>query len=210
MVNDLRIRAIKILKFICFGLIPIWLLGLGAFIFSMPSSNDYVPQVDAVVILTGGNFRVEEGFKVFKQSKAKYILISGVGHGVVKNNFKNYMAKYDILPEQIILGNVAENTVGNALEAYIFMQLHEYKKMLMVTSRYHIPRSSIIFAMENPDIEVEYYSVNNNDLSSNISIIVSEYNKTLGYIAIHYNKCFAEAVLKLIWQVRWFFESNLS
>lgn len=203
MEKNLKIRAVKLLKFTCFGLLPIWLLGLGLFIFNMPAANVDVPQVDAVVILTGGNFRVEEGFKVFKQSKAKYILISGVGHGVVKNDFKNYITKYDINQDQVVLGNVAEDTVGNALEAFIFMQLHEYKKMLMVTSRYHIPRSSIIFAMENPNIEVEYYSVNNSDLSSNIPIIISEYSKTLGYLVIHYNKCFAEAVLNLVYRIKW-------
>ena len=71
--------------------------------------------------------------------------------------------------------------------------------MLVVTSIYHLPRTKIVFALENPDIDVSYHCViSNNYLSrswNNIDIIISEYNKTLAYTAIKLNQIFAEYIL---------------
>jgi uncharacterized SAM-binding protein YcdF (DUF218 family) len=156
-------------------------------------------KADVLLILTGGSERLNEGFKIFKSTDAKRIIISGVGEGVKKSDFSKYFSSYSVDPKLVILGKTALDTVGNALEANIFMQTNDYKKMLVVTSIYHLPRTKIVFALENPDIDVSYHCViSNNYLSrswNNIDIIISEYNKTLAYTAIKLNQIFAEYIL---------------
>lgn len=204
--NNFQEKVYKIALSIIFILF-IWLFGLVIFIFIMNQKEVYNQNVDAIVILTGGSERLNEGFKIFNSSNAKRLIISGVGDGVKKSDFSKYFIKYSINPDVVILGKTALDTVGNALEANIFMQTNDYKKMLVVTSIYHIPRSKVIFALENPNIEVVYHSVISNNYSSNTwssaAIVISEYNKTIGYLALHYNKRFAEYVLTQLLKLKY-------
>jgi uncharacterized SAM-binding protein YcdF (DUF218 family) len=191
-------RLYRLLLFIsCLSIA--WLIGLFIFIISMQSEKYDNQKADVLLILTGGSERLNEGFKIFKSTDAKRIIISGVGEGVKKSDFSKYFSSYSVDPKLVILGKTALDTVGNALEANIFMQTNDYKKMLVVTSIYHLPRTKIVFALENPDIDVSYHCViSNNYLSrswNNIDIIISEYNKTLAYTAIKLNQIFAEYIL---------------
>lgn len=206
MVIDFKERFMKLRRFLGVVLC-IWIIGLVIFIASTMHSGVNVESAEVVVILTGGSDRLGEGFKLFRKSGAKWLLISGVGDGVVKSDFKRYFTKYQVNPDEVVLGKTAADTMGNAFETGMFMQMRGYKKMLVVTSRYHLPRSRAVFSLENPDIEANYYGVVSGGYTasswSSTMLIVSEYNKTIAYLAFHYNKKFAEWVLVKLLRLRY-------
>src|SRR5262245_54899199 len=112
------------LKYLSYSMILFvvtWLIGFGLFLLNLPKNTCINQSVDAVVILTGGQNRIEEGLKLFSQTRAKKILISGVGDRVIKKNFLELLAKYHISQNQVILGKLAKDTIGNAMESRIFL-----------------------------------------------------------------------------------------
>lgn len=201
----LKERLLKLAMFLSVTFV-IWLIGLFIFIISMEGDKHENNKADVVLILTGGSERLNEGFKIFKSTGAKRIIISGVGEGVKKSDFSKYFSLYSIDPNLVILGKTALDTVGNALEANIFMQTNDYKNMLVVTSIYHLPRTKVVFTLENPDIDVSYHCViSNKYLSrswSNMLLIILEYNKTLAYTAIKLNQIFAEYILNQLLRLK--------
>lgn len=136
--------------------------------------------------------RLDAGFDAFVKTNAKKILISGVGQGVQKKDILNTLkTNYKIKPSDIILGELAKSTDDNAVETKAFMNLNQYKSLLLVTSNYHMPRSVFIFWATMPDFTIQRLSVDN---SSNledyrIQLIVNEYNKLLGSVLLYiYNQ----------------------
>src|SRR4030095_12213385 len=64
-------------------LIVIWLGGFLAFAAVIPPNvRDTERPVDAIVVLTGGDVRLAEGFALLDRGLAKKMLISGVSNGV--------------------------------------------------------------------------------------------------------------------------------
>jgi uncharacterized SAM-binding protein YcdF (DUF218 family) len=181
---------IKILSALFFLLVLIWILGFFIFFLKAPYNlpSDKTTETDAIIVLTGGSMRLEEGFLVFNNLHAKSILISGVGDGVVKKDLlqisKQIGLEDKIDPNKIIIGNIAFDTVSNAIETKIFMELHEYKSLRLVTSSYHMLRSSYIFRhimpnieiIENPVISERFHKISY--LKFKVSFI--EYNKLIG------------------------------
>jgi len=199
---DLKERFMKLFKFLSL-MLGLWIIGLIIFLSHIPQKEELIEPADVVAILTGGSDRLGEGFKVFNKSGAKWLLISGVGEGVIRSDFNRYFNKYSVDPDKVILGKTAADTPGNAFEAGMFMQLHGLNNMLVVTSRYHIPRSKAIFSLENPGLAISYHGVLSGNYTAkpwrNVSLTILEYNKTIAYIAFHYNKAFAEfAMINLL------------
>lgn len=57
------------------------------------------------------------------------------------------------------LGRSAENTIGNAGEAAQWIVTHGYKRVIVVTASYHMPRSLLELHAVKPDIEFIAYPV---------------------------------------------------
>ncbi len=189
---DLK-KRFKILFYFILVLSFIWLLGFIYFLFYIPQDTCSHNKVDAIVVLTGGKNRIEEAIGLFHATHAKKILISGVGKGVIKDNFFGLYNKYNIPNEKIILGSLAQNTFGNAEETKIFMELNKFKSLCLVTSKHHLPRSLKIFQEAMPEVEINSYPVFAPNkaycLSSLISIFI-EYNK---YLASYFI-CFSDYI----------------
>src|SRR5687767_5684882 len=61
----------------------VWLAGFLAFAATIPAAvRDPEQPVDAIVVLTGGDVRLAEGFALLDRGLAKKMLISGVSNGV--------------------------------------------------------------------------------------------------------------------------------
>lgn len=92
---------------------------------------------DAVVVLTGGKNRIDCAFALALRYHIRNIFISGVNEktsleDILKN--RNFDAN-------ITLGKRALNTIENALEILEWANEARVKKIFLVTSDYHIPRS---------------------------------------------------------------------
>lgn len=186
-------NRLKVLFYFTLFCIFLWHVGFIYFFFTLPPHDNSHRDVDAVVIFTGGDNRIKQGFKLYKLSRAKKILISGVGKGVTKDNFKSLLREYNIEPQNLILGKLATNTEGNAMETEIFMRLNEFESMYLVTSSYHIYRSMLFLDEAMPDISVYPYPIYSKEFHSNyrFSSIVAilkayvEYNKLVATYIDH-------------------------
>ncbi len=184
------IKVLKVFKRTLAVLIGVWLLGLFIFLLMIPKpATEAVGDAQAVVVLTGGSNRLETGLKVFIESQAHKILISGVGYKVTKKdilrNFLKPENRQKINVNDVIIGSIADSTVSNAVEAKIFMDLHKFKSLRLVTSNYHMPRSMLIFSIYMPEYEIIPHPVGAENISlfdGKAKLIIVEYSKLLGFV----------------------------
>jgi uncharacterized SAM-binding protein YcdF (DUF218 family) len=184
------IKLAKLFKKITMGLSLLWILGMALFIALIPKpATDAVEHTDAIVVLTGGTQRLETGLQIFSETDAKKILISGVGYKVTKKdilkNFSKQETRLKINPNDIILGSIADSTISNATEAKMFMDLHKFTTLRLITSNYHMPRSILTFKRYMPDYVIIQHPVGQENISlfnGKFKLIFNEYNKLLGFI----------------------------
>lgn len=130
----------------------VWTAGLAAFAFSIPTSpTDRTTVVDAIVVLTGGSERLEEGLALLEAGLGRKLLVSGVAEGLtlaeVIGDFKPSPEKLACCVE---LGHTAANTAGNASEAAHWMAREGFTSLRLVTGSYHMPRSLLEFRRAMP------------------------------------------------------------
>lgn len=168
----MRLRILSL-----FIMLGIWLYGLHDFYQQMHSQKFVKDQtIEGMVILTGGNLRIKSGLKIFSETKAKRLLISGIDQNVTLNHLKNSHFKgYENLLELVDLGYGAFSTHSNALETAIWVQNYHFKTIGLVTSRLHMPRSILIFKQIMPAIKIIPFVVESNNKS--IFSILKEFHK---------------------------------
>lgn len=116
-------------------------------------------RTDAVVVLTGGTKRVEEGIRLMRNGSAGQLLISGVGSGVTLEDLirlgglESPEAIRQLRP-YITLGYAAGNTAGNAQETSAWVEEHDIRSIRLVTAYYHMPRSRLEFHLMMPEISL--------------------------------------------------------
>jgi len=177
-------------KYSASATIVVWCIGLVLFINAIPSSKDWVDDIktDAIVVLTGGSMRLEAGLELFSKMLADKVLISGVGKNVTKPQvmkiFTNNKNVIVINEQNIVLGDMADSTFSNAVEAKIFMDLNKYESLRLVTSTYHMPRSKMIFKAYLPGYAIIEHPVGFEKSEiiekGKYKLIFNEYNKFIG------------------------------
>lgn len=137
-------------------LIGIWLGGLVWFAGTLPDRlDDTKTPTDAIVVLTGGHGRIEEGVLLLREGLAKKLFISGVDeHLDVQDVLKSVHLPPAPGDTAITLGHRADSTASNAAETSDWMHALDYKSMRLVTSAYHMPRSLLEFRHATPDIKI--------------------------------------------------------
>lgn len=173
-----------ILRLLVLGVI-FWAAGLVIFVNLIPRNVPVdTSGAGAIVVLTGGSGRVEEGLKLFEEARAPLMLISGIGEGVRPEEVLGHYAQ----DSRITLGYRAHDTVGNAREAAQWLHQHRIRKFLLVTAAYHMPRSLLEFKQELPDVTAIPWPV----LSERVRLdawwyspgtallLIGEYHKTIG------------------------------
>jgi uncharacterized SAM-binding protein YcdF (DUF218 family) len=138
-----------------------WTMGLLAFAAAIPDKVDDPDAVtDAIVVLTGGSGRLEEGLTLLAHHKAKKLFVSGVYQGVeVQNLLELSRRKPDELSCCIALGYAANSTWGNAIETAEWLDDERFRSIRLVTANYHMPRSLIEFRHAMPDVQIVPHGV---------------------------------------------------
>lgn len=114
---------------------------------------------DAIVVLTGGKGRTDEGLTLLRKGKAQVLILSGVhedaDHDAIFLNRINKVER-----SRIVLEKRSRSTYENAVEVKRLMEEKGLKSMVLITSGYHIKRADFIFRhIMPPDIRIEAYSV---------------------------------------------------
>lgn len=145
-----------------------------------------LPKADAIIVLTGGENRIETGLHLLQKGVGSRLLISGVN---TSTNLKSFMQNMHISPRLISccidIGHQAINTRGNAKESAAWIKKHHYKTLYIVTHDYHIWRSMRELKYLMPDIHFIAYPVKKSKAESPVQqinqtrILIFQYIKTL-------------------------------
>jgi len=119
-----------------------------------------LPNADAIVVLTGGEDRIDTGIRLLSQGKGRRLLISGVNPSTRAAEIGRLAGQdSQLLRCCVDFGYVAVDTSGNAAEARAWAESRGYSRLILVTSNYHMPRSRAEFARELPNTELFSYPV---------------------------------------------------
>jgi len=144
-------------------------------------SRDYSYDI---VVITGGSGRIKTGAKLLSNSVNSRLLISGVGMGVKRSEI---LSSFGLDTKRVDLGYNANSTRGNAIETKNWVKKNGFKKIVLVTDNWHLPRAKLLFEAAMPDIKIIPHSVfvkrenNKGDLglSKNIMFLIQEHIKYL-------------------------------
>lgn len=136
----------------------LWTAGLVAYVNMIPTeTKDPLAVTDAIVVLTGGEGRVQYGFHLMEQGKAKTLFISGVGTGVTQAELLKAFATEELkrtIGDNLVLDHAASNTKSNAEQTAMFMHERGYRSMRLVTAGYHMKRSLLECRLLMPDVHI--------------------------------------------------------
>jgi uncharacterized SAM-binding protein YcdF (DUF218 family) len=138
----------------------VWLAGFLAFAAAIPATVRNAEQpVDAIVVLTGGDVRLAEGFSLLDRGVAKKMLISGVSSGVDMPALLQTLngapqPTQAVLDCCVTLGYDARSTEGNARESLRWLGENNFTTIRLVTANYHMNRSLLEFRRVMPQITI--------------------------------------------------------
>lgn len=165
-----------------------WLSGLAVYMGFVMRLQPYQGEAEGIVVLTGGDGRVETGLKLLDRHKAERLLVSGV-HPDVKLKELLMMYRGDTkLSSRVDLGFAAQDTLGNADETALWVQRNHLQSLIVVTSHYHMPRALVHLGSQLPDVAIYPYPVVPRLFMHEgwytdpmvVRLVIRDYNKFLG------------------------------
>jgi len=140
---------------IFFSFLLVWFGGYLWYINKLTSGELTVnKKTDAIVVLTGGQNRLNVAIKLLEDGLAEKLYISGVDEKVTRAELLNLLGSKKELEECCIeSGNQAEDTVGNAIETLKWLENNNIKTLRVVTSLEHMPRAMVEFKRFIPKIK---------------------------------------------------------
>lgn len=119
------------------------------------------PEAEAIVTLTGGSTeRLETGVRLLQQAHGRRLLISGVNPEVKDHElFTLLHVENDLAQCCVDVGREAEDTLGNASETASWARRNGFRKLILVTDDYHMPRSFAELRIALPEAEIIPYPV---------------------------------------------------
>ena len=145
------------------------LAGLQHFVLTLPQQPRGALQfTDGIVVMTGGQQRLNDGLKLLNDGKAEKMLISGVGEGVNRAVLVQELELDDREAGALFccveLDFTADSTRGNAAATKQWAAEHGMRSVRLVTASYHMPRALAVFAREMPDLDIYQWAVMPEDL----------------------------------------------
>ncbi|MBU6266816.1 MAG: YdcF family protein [Sphingomonadales bacterium] len=117
------------------------MLGFIAFAVTLPRPADD-RRSDAVVVLTGGERRIDRGLEVVRRGWAPQLLVSGVDPEVRAHEFAaHYAVPPRLMACCVTLGYEAVDTRSNARETAEWVAAHHIRSLRVVSSDWHLRRA---------------------------------------------------------------------
>jgi uncharacterized SAM-binding protein YcdF (DUF218 family) len=115
-----------------------------------------IRPADAIFVLTGGEGRIQEGFRAWSGGAARELYILGAGRTVP---ITRIVPEASRLPADALARVHVEgwsvNTLENAFSAKSAVGEGKYSSVILVTSDYHIPRAHLAFrTVLPPDVSL--------------------------------------------------------
>jgi uncharacterized SAM-binding protein YcdF (DUF218 family) len=145
-------------------------------------------KADAIIVLTGGQARLDAAMELLESGKGQRLLISGVHPSASRFQLQKAMGGDKALFSCCVdLDRTALDTIGNAEESAKWVENHAYGSIIVVTNNYHMPRSLLELGRLLGGARLEPYPVVNSDLGNGnwltkpeaLRVLFTEYNKYL-------------------------------
>ena len=154
-------RASRVLMLL--GGLVVAMLVMGFVVFANVAVREASPVVaaaDGIVVLTGPDDRIVEGVRLLRRGLARRLLISGVNPRTRRADLRR-LARSGVqqIDSRIDLGYDAQNTTGNADETRNWATRWRFRRLIVVTSSYHMPRSLIELGRVLPRVELIPHAV---------------------------------------------------
>ena len=164
----------------------LWLAGWILFLIGVTVAHpDKIDEpTDAIIVLTGGQNRINTGLDLLAAGKAHYLFISGVNKDVKTEELvRLWKPKFEYIPCCIVLGVSANDTEGNAKESSEWVREQGVSSVRLVTSNYHLPRAWLEFTHALPRHTIISHPIKptsaDYDSKHFLRLSFGEYNKTL-------------------------------
>ena len=101
---------------------------------------------DAIFVLTGGEGRIQEGFRAWSGGAARELYILGAGRRVPVTRILPEASRFPAEAlSRVHVEGWSMNTLENAFSAKYAVGEGRYTSAILVTSDYHIPRAALVF-----------------------------------------------------------------
>lgn len=162
-------------------------LGFVLFVSNLPLTPQSPPKADGIVALTGGDERLDAAVTLLETGVGQRLLISGVSQETSKETLGKMSGGGPRFACCADIGYSAEDTHGNAVEAANWARENRFGSLVIVTSRYHMPRTMQEFSSVLPDVTLIDYPVDQNGIDlggwwehpRTIRLLHREYSKYL-------------------------------
>lgn len=199
--NSMPFRLLNSLFTFTMIVVLIWTIGLYVFslIIQKTTEESFLEnkKFEALVVLTGGQNRIDTALALFEAGFSDKLFISGVTQPQslqqrIDTN-ENLRGRQECC---IVLDEIAADTIGNATESTKWLDANNIHSILLVTSNYHMPRSLLEFKKKNPHLVITPYAIEATNVpldrwwqrDGTRRLIFSEYNKFLFSAAKYYTK----------------------
>lgn len=176
-----------------FGLCLVFLIGFAVFashVGTLAAPAD-VRAADAIVVVTGGQSRIDVAVDLLRTGKGKRLLISGVNPVAGREDLRAATGGDRSLFACCVDIDHAVDTIGNAAESARWVRGHAYDSVILVTNNYHMPRTMLEMRRLLQNEDLQPYPVVNSRLDGGgwlvkpeaIRVLFTEYTKYLAAVA---------------------------
>ncbi len=131
-------------------LLLIWILGFAWFALSLPGRLEG-GKTDGVIVLTGGEGRIERALEVLRGGSARRMLVSGVDRKVRPQEFEvQYKVPHGLMQCCVTLGYASIDTRSNAREAARWIAQYKLRSVRLVTTDWHMRRAAYEISQMKP------------------------------------------------------------
>ena len=149
-------------------------------------------EADAIIVLTGGHFRLNAAIDLLRAGKGERLLISGV-NPIARDNELREATGLDaaLFACCVDIDRAALDTIGNAAESAKWVEQHGFDSIILVTNNYHMPRSLLEMHRLLAAVEMSPYPVVNSPIDGGgwmtkpdvVRVLFTEYVKYMTALA---------------------------
>ena len=164
-----------------FGSLLLIFYALGFLLFGVtlgaPAKVD-AAKTDAIIVITGGEGRIEHAVDMLGQGKGKRLLIAGADPLVTKDDLvRRLKGRRKLMICCVDLGSESVDTRSNAEEARRWLAKKNYRSARLITSDWHMRRAAFEFTRQlDGKVKIIPDAVKS---EPNFMTLFAEYNKYL-------------------------------